>query len=63
MNWQTLETAPRNGTEVLLALSDEVVIGYYTGIGWRSYNDPLYSEPTHWMPLPEPPKGDSNDTK
>jgi Protein of unknown function (DUF551). len=51
--WQTIETVPTDGTRVLLAWSDgEVEVS----------DDPKFfmeiddDRPTHWMPLPAPPK-------
>lgn len=61
MEWQPIETAPRDGTPFL---------GYWAGgkhdcsfraIKWHKENwwetneDYRTSEPSHWMPLPEPP--------
>lgn len=63
--WQPIETAPKRG-DVLLWFDNcvhegcwirkqrEFVEGWY----WAGYSErptgPLY--PTHWMPLPDPPK-------
>lgn len=75
--WQPMETAPKDGTEVLLL----VEVGYKKKLGrqtvyrkgkfhcnhwyldgWRASNDPLNPEtPTHWQHLPSPP--DSPDAK
>ena len=74
MEWQPIETAPKDGTDVL-AWADGVVIvsfrmddndrtGNHYGNMWldNSYDDfscglaSVPYEPTHWMPLPEPPK-------
>ena len=86
-DWQPIETAPRDGTEILvwyeLATVPIVHIawfnsehewhrtGQYFGgweslddwLGWWSYTRSSITqerldedrEPTHWMPLPEPP--------
>jgi hypothetical protein len=74
MNWQPIETAPKDGTALLVINGPKG--GYYTesfqiGIArWsRAYghkSDEWLStvccdgvsafEPTHWMPLPEPPQ-------
>lgn len=70
MNWQPIETAPKDGTAIwLFEATDWPVCGVYRVIsgedfhweGWL-YADELLSEvkpdgltPTHWMPLPEPP--------
>lgn len=56
--WQPIETAPKD-TYVLLwcdEASDVPMVGYF-GNRWElahADGDPFM--PTHWMPLPEPPK-------
>jgi len=68
MKWQPIETAPKDGTEVLLFFPTgfwrddrKIAIGFW-GIGddWfegeadaRSMTD-FGDHPTLWMPLPEP---------
>jgi hypothetical protein len=72
--WQPIESAPKDGTRILFALP-YVWCGYWRGsrpvgmpdyrwdeswIGWtrEAFEDrPL--NPTHWMPLPEPPNPSS----
>lgn len=67
--WQPIETAPKDGRELLGvdAEGDMGVMFYGMGSGrwlahafaWTAYaatRDLVPCEPTHWMPLPEPPK-------
>lgn len=74
-SWQSIETAPRDGTQVLLCRAVDVdgkpirdeawgifiqVAAWWEGDGWIVYcsqiQEPrLHFEPTHWMPLPDPP--------
>jgi hypothetical protein len=68
-DWLPIETAPKDGTAVLLWLPDgfwlndeNVVTGFWSEDDW--YFSDTDSHPigafgkavTHWMPLPEPPQ-------
>ena len=62
--WQPIETAPKDGTVVLIyspadgVMSSHLHWGNWQGMVWRSVGhvDFERSKPTHWMPLPAPPK-------
>lgn len=71
MTWQPIETAPKNGRSVDLWVLDSNGTGYRypnaifafngeDGMGWTDSNSHEALEPdvkpTHWIPLPEPPK-------
>ena len=60
--WQDIATAPKDGTRVLLNADHAgrriIIVGRY-GLQrhlWHAVpgKDPI--QPTHWMPLPEPPR-------
>lgn len=56
MTWQPIETAPMDGTRVLLAtpsgrIADGSFHARYDIWAWPY----VMVNPTHWMPLPEPP--------
>ena len=68
--WRQIGTAPRDGRTILAylpaqaggAVRQDVVAIFWDGSGGRSsgwataYSGArLDAEPTHWMPLPEPP--------
>lgn len=69
--WREIETAPRDGTDILLFYPPARVILsrwlhteiYHNGVKTsedRSWTTPFMvlsgrGSPTHWMPLPEPP--------
>lgn len=61
MEWQPIETAPHDGTSVLAWIphphSGWVEIVWWDGRFFDAarYLD-TYEQPSHWMPLPDPPK-------
>jgi hypothetical protein len=63
-HWQPIETAPKDGTviDVWCPSIGRMTDVYWLGMPsscWFSRNAFVNSivEPTHWQPLPEPPKG------
>jgi hypothetical protein len=88
VNWQPIETAPKDGSKILVYLAcapsqrewdawhiylERYTIGFWLHDKWKSIETkdcgtmgsdetgwmedivPIDIEPTHWMPLPEPP--------
>lgn len=69
--WQPIETAPPDNSDVLLySKSGDMLVGHFMpgghcvedhppiARGWYFWNGGMFdrlSEPTHWMPLPDPP--------
>lgn len=58
--WQPIETAPKDGTWVLLYdVCDYMVVAVWDYDGWYDLaEDTAHYHPTHWMPLPPKPKQD-----
>lgn len=65
MNWQPIETAPKDGTRILLGRGDRVwldewwkgigISGWASLVAWEQAGGSYSLPPTHWMPLPDPP--------
>lgn len=65
--WQPIKTAPKDGTRFIGGEPNNYArtrIYWWShpqfrkfGNGWAFEGDKLYN-PTHWMPLPPPPKGE-----
>lgn len=59
MEWQPIDSAPRDGTAVLLwwpHWASRPVVGYYGFAGWDATEViGAGPGPTHWLPLPPPP--------
>lgn len=58
--WQPIETAPKDGTNILVFEYDHITTACWYG-GWRLVVTGTHSEdsdcyPSHWMPLPAAPK-------
>lgn len=72
MSWQPIDTAPRDGTDVLVLLHPEIAVRHGAKMEICHYEDrPLLGETwtaqnrgfstelagaTHWQPLPPPPE-------
>ena len=70
MTWQPIETAPKDGRRILVyggtwegelgGKEPSVIAMGYAGdtvcVADTCYYDAWIVAPTHWMPLPEPPK-------
>ena len=62
--WRPIETAPKDGSEILLAHPDgSMVVGWWreNGLhgrasGWSDGDDFAMEWPSHWMPLPAAPE-------
>lgn len=73
--WQPIETAPKDGTGILVSffnfngLHSFIALAWYSESeeGWRAMSEHGYGpmdtvEPNFWMPLPAPPiKGNDNE--
>ena len=63
MEWQPIETAPRDGTHILAAWLPAMFPRWVReAIMWKDgewvttwSHEPISSRPRHWMPLPDPP--------
>ena len=65
--WQPIETAPMDGTDILVCVTRNLPDDGWETIQWVDWQTkrvrwPTYRDrddipfpPTHWMPLPEPP--------
>jgi hypothetical protein len=56
--WRSIETAPKDGTDILVIDDNSVTIGWWSGEEWCRQH--LYLSlwgPTLWQPLPRPYRG------
>ena len=62
--WRPIETAPKDGSEILLAHPDgSMVVGWWREdrtrgkvCGWSDGDDFAMTWPSHWMPIPAAPE-------
>ena len=57
-DWQPIETAPKDGTDVLVWCGGAMFIAYMEVGRWffDRTDHSVKPLPTHWMPLPAPPE-------
>lgn len=64
MDWQPIDSAPKDGTRFLAFRDGIMEVVWFkrdwfyegdTGLGSDNWLYPKDHQPTHWMPLPEPP--------
>lgn len=57
MAWQPIETAPKDGADILTWDGNDQCVLFFSqhGHGWTAGNPAVGYNPTHWQPLPAPP--------
>ena len=56
-DWKPIETAPKDGTNILVYDGKYIRTATWEGDRWNSVDlQEFYYKITYWMPLPEPPK-------
>jgi hypothetical protein len=62
--WQPIETAPEEEDILICKLYDDgssrIEIAQREGEDWYALHDIVMADPTHWMPLPTPPRQQSD---
>lgn len=59
--WQPIETAPKDGTAILVWTGRRCTCANWSNRQFKRWNNGWdhdrngFIDPTHWMPLPEPP--------
>jgi hypothetical protein len=59
VRWRPIKTAPKDGSKILVGWTndDRVALAEWNGRRWElAYNGEGLPRPTHWQPLPLPPK-------
>ena len=68
VRWQPIETAPKDGTAILVNTGYahdawQYVTAHYRNDLWVACCSSSIVRPTHWMPLPEPPQALNGEGK
>lgn len=56
MEWQPIETAPKDGTVIIVYAPDFFQTAAWTDEKWTNAANSWLEDVTHWMPLPKPPQ-------
>ena len=64
-SWRTIDSAPKNGTLVFAYWrQNHMETAYFKrGSWWGAVDSEEMNDPTHWMPLPKPPRRCSRKKK
>jgi len=58
-DWQPMDVAPKDGTEILLFAMGDIGVCYWRDdnimTGWTWGLEKRFNNPSHWMPLPKAP--------
>jgi hypothetical protein len=55
MQWQPISTAPKDERWILVARRNEQGVAFWRSGYWHLGGVMYFNNPTHWMPLPDPP--------
>jgi hypothetical protein len=57
VEWKSIETAPRDGTEIMAGQAGTGNVEFVRWIDgeWLDRTADPFDEATHWMPIPQPP--------
>jgi hypothetical protein len=55
LGWQLIETAPKDGTAILLTSTGQQFVGHYSAECYEWLSGNCFRSPTHWRPLPPLP--------
>ena len=61
VQWRPIEEAPKDGTHILVTNGKRQAAAYWWPAVWMGTTHCGMNEPTHWMPLPPPPAGETNE--
>lgn len=56
--WQSIESAPMNGDWILVCRGEQQGVARWSGTHWSLGAMCYFNNPTHWMPLVDPPSGE-----
>lgn len=57
IEWQPIETAPKDGSSIIAhGKRFNKMICWWNGKSWRIVYSNILLKPTHWLPIPGPPK-------
>lgn len=63
--WRPIKSAPKDGTRVMFWNGDSMSVGGWSDDEFEAHPEPRFNldgcygqQPTHWRPLPSPPKAE-----